>query len=443
LKDSVYQSRRDSMFSKRSIDSLRKKQGPVTIKKLLWSGFRRSNFNPVKRVDFTWEPMLKLVEYNTVEGLVANASFNIRRSIPKQKLSVVLSPHFRYGFSNQHFNAWTSLQITKRTFTWNEDGGSSDRITWTFSGGKRVSQFNKANPILVLANSIHTLFYRDNYMKLYENHFGELSVGKKFNNDLRLTIKGLFEDRLSIENTTNFSITGSKNELFTPNYPFEKINAQFKRHQAAILSASVVYRPGQQFIEFPNNKIPIGSKYPTLSLEYNKGLSGIAGSDVDFDKWKFTVSDDVNLKLRGLFKYRLSFGGFLNSKKVFIQDYQHFNGNQTGFASEYLNSFQLAPYYANSTTAALYGVAHAEHHFNGLLTNKIPLFRRLKWTLVGGSNAFYVNKTNNYVEVFAGLENIFKLMRVDVVASYLNGKNGTVALRFGFGGLLGSSIQLR
>lgn len=135
-------------------------------------------------------------------------------------------------------------------------------------------------------------------------------------------------------------------------------------------------------------------------------------------------------------------GGFINDNTVFIQDHQHFNGNQLIFASEYLNSFQLAPYYANSTTASFYAIGHFEHHFNGFLTNKIPFFRRLNWFLVGGANAFYVNRDNNYIEAFAGLENIFKVLRVDVVASYLNGKSGTVGLRIGLGGVLGNSINI-
>ena len=156
---------------------------------------------------------------------------------------------------------------------------------------------------------------------------------------------------------------------------------------------------------------------------------------------KFSVWDDLNLKLRGLLKYRFSVGGFLNNSKVPIQDYQHFNGNQLLFASAYLNSFQLAPYYANSTTAHFYAVGHLEHHFNGMLTNKIPLFRRLNWYLVAGSNAFFVNRDNNYVEVFAGLENIFKIIRVDVVGSYLNGNQGMVGLRIGLGGLIGGAVK--
>ncbi len=117
-------------------------------------------------------------------------------------------------------------------------------------------------------------------------------------------------------------------------------------------------------------------------------MDKVLGSDVDFDKWTFSIWDDMNFKLRGAMKYRFSIGGFINDRKVSIQDYQHFNGNQLIFASRYLNSFQLAPYYENSTTESFYAVGHLEHHFNGFLTNKIPLFKRLNWHLVGGGNAF-------------------------------------------------------
>ena len=188
--------------------------------------------------------------------------------------------------------------------------------------------------------------------------------------------------------------------------------------------------------------MPLGSKYPTFTLSYQKGLRNALGSDVDFDKWNFTIADHMNFKLVGEFRYNIDIGGFLNHNLVFAQDYRHFNGNQTIFASKYLNSFQVAPYYANSTTASFYATAHAEHHFNGFLTNKIPLFKRLNWNLVAGTNAFYVNSSNNYVEAFAGLENILKIFRIDVVGSYLNGNSGQVACRIGLGGLLGGKVQI-
>ena len=442
IKDSARQYRRDSLWTKAYTDSMRKKQGRVTLEKIFLSGFYRSNYHPKRPLSWSWKPLLKQVSYNTVEGVVANAQASIGLFWPAIRQNINFTPHIRYGFSNTHLNAWASLSFSRRNFVWQPDGGRAGRVNWSLAGGKRVSQFNKENPITPLMNSVYTLFLRRNYMKIYENYFGEISFNKRFDNDLRLTGRLLYEDRLPLENTTDFSIFKDKDKIFTPNYPFEKLGKQFDRHQAVIASVAVQYQPGQRYIQYPRYKVAIGSKYPTFSLSYQVGLDKILGSDVRFDKWKFSISDDLNLKLRGLLKYRFSFGGFLNDSKVPIQDYQHFNGNQTIFASSYLNSFQIAPYYGNSTTAGFYAVGHLEHHFNGMLTNKIPLFRRLNWYLVGGGNAFYVNRNNNYVEVFAGLENIFKIIRVDVVGSYLNGHKGMVGLRIGLGGLIGGAVQL-
>jgi hypothetical protein len=177
-------------------------------------------------------------------------------------------------------------------------------------------------------------------------------------------------------------------------------------------------------------------------LNYTRGVKDVLGSDVQFDKWKFTIADTKNLKLAGELKYKIGMGGFINNKYVPIQDYQHFNGNRSTAAGEYVNTFQLASYYGNSTTEKFFSFAHIEHHFNGLLTNKIPLFKRLNWNLVGGGNAFYVNKNNNYAEVFVGLENIFKLLRVDFVAGYANGQRALTGIRIGMGGIIGGSVKV-
>ena len=443
IKDSVFEGRHDSAFSKRSIDSLRKKQGSVKIKQVFWLGFNRSDFHPTHPTNVSWEPLLRSIQYNTVEGLVARVNFSVRRTFPSWKEQITLTPLLRYGFSNRHLNSSAQISFSKRAFTWDSDGGNSHRRTWTFAGGKRVSQFNKDNPITPLMNGIYTLADRINYMKIYESWFGDVSYSRRMDNGLQFIIRGVYEDRLPLSNTSNFSFFGSKQtKIFSPNYPFEKLSGQFSRHQAVVGSIGVEFKPGQRYIQFPRGKRPIGSKYPTLAVSYEKGIETILGSDVNFDKWKFSVWDDINLKLLGRMRYRLGIGGFINDQSVFIQDYQHFNGNQLLFASEYLNSFQLAPYYANSTTTQFYAIGHLEHHFNGLITNKIPFFRRLNWHLVGGANAFFVNRNNNYVEIFGGIENIFKVLRIDVVASYLDGKNGTVGVRVGLGGLLGNSIRL-
>ena len=150
------------------------------------------------------------------------------------------------------------------------------------------------------------------------------------------------------------------------------------------------------------------------------------------------MSGRFNMKLYGQFGYRWNVGGFIDKEKVFVPDFTHFNGNQLTLASPYLNSFQLAPYYANSNTESFYTSYHVEHHFNGLGTNKIPLFRKLKYNLVAASNGYYVNRNNNYIELSAGLENVgwglFRFFRVDGVVGYQNFKKPVFGIRIGING---------
>jgi hypothetical protein len=444
VKDSIYHYNRDSLWTRHYRDSLRKNQAKITLPKLLFTGVTRNDFGQHKTTTYTIDPLLANLEYNTVEGIAVNEGGSVQTSVLDKKDLLTFSPHLRYGFNNKQLNAWASLQLRRNNITRDDNpyGGSFDRHSWEISGGKRVSQFNAANPISPLVNEIYTLLFKQNYEKIYENYFAEMKYSGRLENGLRMHANILYEDRMPLNNTTNYTFFHYQYRQFTPNYPFEKIDSQFTAHAAFITGIDLQYQPGQQFIEFPNRKVSIGSKYPTFELAYQHGWNNIFNSITNFDKWSFSVWDDLNLKLKGQLRYRFSVGGFLNTRSVPIQDFQHFNGNQTFFASQYLNSFQIAPYYANSTTAAFYATGHVEHHFNGLLTNKIPLFRKLNWNLVAGSNAFYVSSTNNYIEVFGGVENIFKLFRIDFVESYLNNHNNLFGVRLGFGGLLGGSIHV-
>lgn len=434
VKDSIYKVSNDSAHTKARIDSLRKQQGKVSLGNVFISGFTRSDYKPDNYTSWKWEPLLRNIEYNTVEGFVVKASSTFTHYFNKWQRPVSFTPAVRYGFSNTHLNVYGTVNIPGRMIKDGDQTINQHGINWIVSGGKNISQFNIENPISPLINEIYTLIGKRNYMKLYEKYFAGIRFSKDYRNGLKFYVSANYEDRLPLNNTTDYSIAYKK-RVFTPNYPTEKLDSQFTRHQAFLLTAKIDYTPGMKYIQFPYGKVPLGSKYPTFSFMYQKGVNNIFGSDVNFDKWKFSIRNSMNLKLAGTFKYNVSVGGFLNTKKVFIQDYQHFNGNQTFYASEYLNSFQIAPYYANSTTAGFYATANIEHHFNGMLTNKIPLFKRLNWNLVAGANAFYVNSDNNYVEAFAGLENIFKILRVDFVTSYLNGRQGSFGIRLGFGGL--------
>ena len=414
-KDSLETVRSDPRY----MDSLDRRRNKITTTGLLFFG--QNFFRQRTRSSFSYRPLIETVNYNTVEGLNVDFGPTYSRKLTRGA-SFSVTPVIRYGFSNRHLNADLSA-----TYSFGRKVSSAI----TVQAGKKVAQINNESPIMPVVNTYATLLSGHNYMKIYEAWIGKLGyirgIGEGF------SVKGdiTFEDRIPLENTSN-AIWGKSRKLNrrTSNYPVELTNHNFERHNAVIAGITVNYQPGTRYIQLPDRKINIGSDYPMFSFNYTKGLKGVLSSLTDFDKWSISVKDDLNFKMAGRFDYHLGAGGFLNDRNVPLQDYRHFNGNKTLIASEYLNSFQLADYYGRSTTAAFYSTLHLEHHFNGFLTNKIPFVKTLNVYLVGGGNALFVNGDNYYYELFAGLENIFKIFRVDYVWGYGNGFKNT-ALRIG------------
>jgi hypothetical protein len=435
IKDSLSRIRRDSLRSQRFIDSLRRNQKPITIKGIVWSGQSYNFYSKKSTLNWQLKPLITQLEYNTVEGLSINVENTFSYSRAKGKYRYVLDWNTRYAFSNMHLNSYGVLSIQPR------ENGFRGRYL-RIAGGKRLSQFNQENPINPLTNAAYTLVAKKNYMKVYENWFGRVEYNNKLESGLRITGHITYENRIPVQNTTDFSFFNQEDSLL-PNHPHELASIPFEKHQALVVEMKLAWQPGQRYIEFPWSKEPVGSNAPILTIEYSKGIHKFLGSDVDFDKWQFSVADRNNFKMGGELRYRVGIGGFLNNRRTQIPDLRHFNGNQTFYNINYVNSFQLAPYYRYSNAESFYAFGHLEHHFNGLLTNKIPLFNKLKWTLVGGANTFFVNKNNYYVEAFAGVENILKIFRLDFVNAYQPGLGNKFGVRIGFGGLIGGKVQFK
>jgi hypothetical protein len=434
FKDSVNRADRDSMLSKRYVDSLRRTQKPISPEQFIKGGVTKRFYSTSAWTTYQFQPFFpKGIEYNTVEGLalIANQSLSIQ---PRKGFhSYEIGWNTRYGFSNGHLNSYGTFTIRNR-----QDNFRNRYLQ--FSGGKRLLQFNRDNPIDALTNSLYTLLGKKNYMKLYEAWMGKIEYNNRFESGLRLRVSANYEDRIPVENSTQFSFFKKDNPIL-PNHPVELADVPFNRHAALVTSVTLSFQPGQMYIQYPHSKMPIGSNYPTFELQYAKGIPTLFNSTADFDKWRLSVYDDVNLRLLGALRYRISAGGFLNNRQVDIPDYQHFNGNQTIYNLNYVNSFQLAPYYRYSNIEKLYGLLHAEHHFNGLLTNKIPLLNKMKWNLVAGTNTFYVNSNNYYVEAFVGLENILKIFRVDFITATQAQPGNNFGVRIGFGGVIGGAVS--
>ena len=155
----------------------------------MWNGISRTHYSTKQNLHLGHiESPIQNLEYNTVEGVVLNLHGGFNKYLKKIKTNFSFEPNLRYGFNNTHLNAWANMGFRTQGFGYRQKIKTS---FMDFHGGKRVSQFNKDNPITPLVNSISTLFYGDNFMKTYENYFGSISYSKRYENGLRFNVNAL------------------------------------------------------------------------------------------------------------------------------------------------------------------------------------------------------------------------------------------------------------
>lgn len=387
------------------LDSLDKIQNKITVFGAIVNG--QTFISRKNKRSYSYDPLLKSVSFNTVEGIALQLSGTYRKDLEgRNELS--FTPVFRYGITNRHFNAFlgTNYRFGKKYVN-----------NLSFSFGKRIYQFNNANPIPQIMNTFSTLWTGNNYMKLYQADFFQARYSKVIGNGLELQWSFNYQDRMPLVNRDTSYSWGSSQVVFkniTPNYPTEITSNPLPRHRAFYSTIRVVFRPGTKYIQLPDRIVSSFRNRPVFSFQYTKGIPGIMGSVVDYDKWRFAATGDANFKLGGEMKYRLELGGFLRTTRVEIPDYQHFIGNLTRKSTPYVESFQVAPFYALSNKEKLFVQANIEYRLNGLLTNKIPLVQKFNLRLVTGINAI-IFKDVNYQEVFIGVDNVLKLFRFDYV----------------------------
>lgn len=362
------------------------------------------------------------IQYNTVEGLNLSYNFSASKEYENNR-SQRMNGKIRYGFSNYLWGGELGYNYLYNPKKFSRFGFNLKSI---------VEQFNHAEPIIPLVNSAYTLLGNLNYMKLYKesgietNYFTELINGVYFNSQIN------YLQRDALKNTSDILFIDDQSKLFTNNDPrFEYTHdSLFKSNRALTAEITLSFRFKQKYVSIPNQKIITGSKYPRLSVTYKKAIT-VLDANADYDLASAAVYDDLSLGLFGRLGYRIKGGAFLTNKKMEFMDYEHFLGNQTYVnTSDYLNSFRLLPYYSYSANEWFFE-AHAEHHFNGFIINKIPLLKKLKIQEVAGGHLLMNNKINQYYEINFGIENIFRILRVDYVLGY--GINNQVRSGFTIG----------
>jgi hypothetical protein len=387
---------------------------------------------------------LAKVSYNTVEGLKAGFSGNYRLeqrtkmadSITNETKSWNFRPELRYGFASKQ--AYTTLEIRRKVSQGRKE------YSWGAIGGKYVYQYNRDNPINEVVNAFYSLFLRQNYMKLYEQRFGKILWEHRPSDAFSYKMHLEYAERSPLSNQTNYSFYKKPGSEFLPNQPLnlEAPAKAYDIHQALLLNASLLWRPGLKYGVRNSRKYPLMDTAPLLRLNYNKGIpwNGLDEDAADFDQIELGISHFVNFGISGKLDFNVQAGTFLNNQQVYFMDYKHFGGNRTIFSNMgAASNYRFLDYYQFSTSGGyLSSILH--YQFRKFLFTQLPM---LRFSGVRENLFFNYLKTEHsphYTELGYSLDNLFRIFRVEVGAGFENGNYSRGGLRFGVATFINVSV---
>ena len=183
----------------------------------------------------------------------------------------------------------------------------------------------------------------------------------------------------------------------------------------------------EEFLSGQFDRTSVGSSFPILSLQCVIGVKGIAGSMYNYQKLEFQLEHYTQLGALGRLRYGASLGCVFGSTAFpFLKVHE---GNQSYWLLlTAFNKMNFLEFISDK-----YASAFAENHWEGLFFNKIPGINKLNLRLVTTERILYGSLSSKhsenvlipgyvrsfgqipYVECAVGLENLFKILRIDFV----------------------------
>ncbi len=380
-------------------------------------------------------PYLSTVTWNNIEGIRLQAGFKTNY---KYSRKWVFHLQGGYGFDDEKFKYMASVQRILSRNRW---------TTLSFRARKDLSRIGiddetlADNPLFIAATR-WGYFRRGYYSDEYRVNFQ------------RELFKG-YSQRIAFR-TWNFNPTFDF-AYYNPEDPTD-VRSTFQTSEVIIESR---YARDEVFLIDDNERVSLGtSKWPVISLKYTKGISGVFGSDFDYDKLRLNLTKRIKTGPLGVGYITLT-GEYVFNTLPYPLLSLHLGNESVIYTSLTYNLMNYGEFVSDHFASVQY-----RQYLEGFLLNRVPLLNKLKWRLVATGNvimggmrqsnrdliaeympdnttptltAGYFTNSKPYVELGYGVENIFKFLRVDFVhrLSYLDNERARK-----FGVLFTAQIQL-
>jgi hypothetical protein len=417
----------------KNIDSLQNMPSfkrTLDIATLVLAGYKTFN-------GFEIGPANTFYSFNPVEGLKLRLG---GRTTPELSQRYYFETYAAYGFKDEQWKYFLSgtYSINNKSiykFPQNYIRASFQRDTKI--PGLNLQFVQQDNFFLSFKRGVNDKYlyndyYRLDYVHEYENHFS-YSLGFR---NLKQTPAGSLYFINQFGNNTSLTTTE--------------------------LALQLRYAPNEQFYQGKRYRIPIPGRFPVITFDYVAGLKNAFGGDYGYHNLHLRLDKRVYVSQLGFSDVSLE-GGYIIGQVPYPL-LNIFSANQTYAYSLY--SYNLMNFL--EFVADRYATVNIDQHFMGFFFNKIPLFKKLKWREVvtfkgawgevsaqnnpalhpslyqypvttNGEPITYSLGPTPYMEGSVGIENIFKLIRVDLVRrfNYLDHPNVSkmgirVRLKFDF-----------
>lgn len=405
--------------TKHYLDSVELANNHFKILPFLITGYTKND-----RFDHTslsFPPAYQLVHYNTVEGFAVNLKATYTKS-DEYRRAFSITPNIRYGLSNH-------LLSLNAVANYRYDPINQGTIFGKI--GSDVLDLNNLGTQSLLINSLGTLLYNQNYLKLYRSEAVMLGTQREVSRGILLTGQLEYANHKQLYNTAMLDKINKDNNL-TSNNPLNPAaeTQLFPEYQSLTFRGTALFTFDQQYTTRPDGRFYEPSKYPQIRLNYRKSFS-VLGSDENYDYGSVNIfQNKIRLGLYGYSSFLVSAGKFFDRKEVFYPDYKHFLGNQSLTFNPTIGAFHFLDFYPYSTNRQ-YLEAHYEHNFSGFLLNKIPFMRQFKLEEIIGANYLTQPLKHDYTELYIGVQRF--IFRVDYGLAFDAGKKVHQGFRIYYG----------
>ncbi len=354
--------------------------------------------------NFQIGPWQNWITGNAEEGLRLRFDFGTNRRFNKK---LILHGYAAYGFGDKKWK------------------GRADAL-WLINKNPR--------------NTIFASYTRD--FDRAQTYYDEISQDNIFALAIRkntVPIKFLFleEEKLEFfhEWHNGFSVTlGGARKRFEPirNLPTIDIFKGSTGEPLNTFETSVKFRFAflEKFLESTFYRSSIGSPYPITELRITKGLSGFMHSSYDYTKASLSISDYLKIPPYGSIYYNVFGGKTFGTLPFVLLDVTP--GNEIYYYNKYAFNLMNRFEYLHDRYAGI----NFEHNIGNGIFRFIPLTRKLKFrqfwntkllwgSLSDANRAFNMPATSDYkfesldgrtyMEVGTGIDNIFKVFRLDFI----------------------------